>query len=273
METVLKYPGSKWNIAGRLVGYIPRHHSYVEPYFGSGAVLFKKPQSDIETINDLDSDVTNLFRCIREDAGKLARLVLATPFSREEYERQFSPCPSGDGDPYRKALGFLVKCWQGHGFRTDGWKVGWKNDVAGREKAYGLWDWYRLPVKITMVAERLRMVQVENRPAIEVIKRFDREGVFMYLDPPYLLNTRCRKIYKHEMTDADHVELLEAVVGSRAKVMVSGYRSEMYDRYLAGWEKVTFKSCAEHGKARTEVVWMNYRADRQMTIYDMGGVW
>lgn len=83
MRTVLKYPGSKWNIAPRLVELIPEHHSYVEPFFGSGAVLFNKPVSDIETINDLDHDVVNIFRCIQEDADRLARMVMTTPFSRE----------------------------------------------------------------------------------------------------------------------------------------------------------------------------------------------
>ena len=89
MKTVLKYPGSKWNIAGQLVNMIPEHHSYVEPFFGSGAVLFNKNVSDIETVNDLDSDVTNLFRCIQKDSERLARLVMTTPFSREEYDKQF----------------------------------------------------------------------------------------------------------------------------------------------------------------------------------------
>lgn len=68
MRRVLKYPGSKWNIAPQLVKLIPEHRSYVEPFFGSGAVLFNKPVSDIKTINDLDHDVVNLFRCIQEDA-------------------------------------------------------------------------------------------------------------------------------------------------------------------------------------------------------------
>ncbi|MFW5676459.1 MAG: DNA adenine methylase [Acetivibrio ethanolgignens] len=145
MKNVLKYPGSKWNIAPKLVSLIPKHHSYVEPYFGSGAVLFNKPESDIETVNDLDSDVTNLFRYIQKDAERLARLVMTTPFSREVYDKQFD-IPDGAicVDPYERAAGFLIRCWQGHGFRTNGYKVGWKNDVHGREKMYALWNWYRL---------------------------------------------------------------------------------------------------------------------------------
>ena len=166
MRQVLKYPGSKWNIAGKLVGLIPPHHSYVEPFFGSGAVLFNKPLSDIETVNDLDHDVVNLFRCIQGDSERLARIIMATPFSREEYEKQFE-IPDGSIciDSWQRAAGFLIRCWQGHGFRTNGYKVGWKNDVVGRERAYALWNWYRLPEWIIEIAERLRTVQIENRPA------------------------------------------------------------------------------------------------------------
>lgn len=271
MRSVLKYPGSKWNIAGQLVEMIPRHHSYVEPFFGSGAVLFTKVQSDIETINDMDSEVTNLFQCIQKDSERLARLVMTTPFSREEYDNQFEISDETIcNDSFHRAAGFLIRCWQGHGFRTNGYKVGWKNDVVGRERAYALWNWYRLPEWIIDIAERLRMVQIENRPALEVIKRFNYENVFMYLDPPYVLGTRNGKQYKHEMSDAEHEELLREAVDSKAKIMISGYESEMYNDYLKDWNKCTFNSCAEHAGKRTEVVWMNYQIG-QMSIQDYIG--
>ena len=269
MRAVLKYPGSKWNIAEQLVNLIPPHHSYVEPFFGSGAVLFNKPISDIETVNDLDSDVTNLFQCIQRDSERLSRLVMTTPFSREEYNKQFE-IPEGAiyTDSFERAANFLIKCWQGHGFRTNGYKVGWKNDVVGREKAYALWNWYRLPEWIIDIAERLRMVQIENRPALEVIKRFNHDEVFMYIDPPYLLSIRTGKQYKHEMTDEGHEEMLKELLQSKAKIMISGYESEMYNDYLKNWNKATFNSCAEHGKRRKEVVWMNYEHNIQMNIAD-----
>ena len=90
MKSVLKYPGSKWNIADDIVKLIPKHHSYVEPFFGSGAVLFRKEPSAIETINDMDLEVVNLFRCIQTDSERLARTVMTTPFSRAEYDEQFN---------------------------------------------------------------------------------------------------------------------------------------------------------------------------------------
>ena len=97
----------------------------------------------------------------------------------------------------------MIRCWQGYGYRTNGNKTGWKNDVQGRERAYALKKWYRLPENIEVVAERLRTVQIECRPAIDLIERFNCENVFMYLDPPYVLKTRNSKQYKHEMEDID----------------------------------------------------------------------
>lgn len=267
MRSILKYPGSKGNIANQLVELIPPHKSYLEAYAGSLAVLFQKPPSAIETINDLDGDVVNLFRCIQQDAGKLASMVMTTPYSREVYDLQFTPMT--EADPYKRACNFLIRCWQGHGYRTNGSKVGWKNDVQGRERAYALWDWYRLPDWIIEVADRLRRVQIEHMPAIELIKRFNYSNVFMFLDPPYLLSTRTGKQYKHEMSDNDHKILLQTIVQSKAKIMICGYQSDLYDQILAGWHKEVFSSCAQGGGARTEIIWMNYKQYEQMSIYDI----
>lgn len=266
MKSILKYPGSKWNIAKDIVKLIPEHHSYVEPFFGSGAMLFTKEPSRIEMVNDLDGNVVNLFRCIQEDSKKLAARVMTTPFSREIYDAAFTE--EKPADCYERAARFLVQNWQGHGFRTNGYKVGWKNDVQGRERMYALWNWYRLPEWIIEIAERLRKVQIENRPALEVIERFDYKNVFMYLDPPYLLSVRTGKQYKHEMTETEHENLLRRVLSSNAKIMISGYESDMYNDYLKSWNKMRFKSCAEYGGRRQEVIWVNYEIGVQMSIED-----
>lgn len=127
-------------------------------------------------------------------------------------------------------------------------------------------NWYNLPEVILETAERLRCVQIDNRPALEIIKRFNYPDVFMYIDPPYILGTRTAKQYKHEMTDADHEELLGVLKNSEAMVMISGYESELYDSMLKGWHKEQFRSNAEYGGNRVETVWMNY--ERQFTIKD-----
>lgn len=123
-----------------------------------------------------------------------------------------------------------------------------------------------MPEWIIEIAERLRTVQIENKPAVEVIEHFNYKNVFMYIDPPYLLNTRAGKQYKHEMTASDHEELLKILLKSKARIMLSGYESDLYNDYLGDWYKVQYSSCAEYGKTRTETVWTNYRLDNQISI-------
>lgn len=85
MNAILKYPGSKWTLAERIVREMPPHKFYLEPFFGSGAVFFNKDPAEYETINDLDGNVVNFFRVCREHPDELARAVNLTPFAREEF--------------------------------------------------------------------------------------------------------------------------------------------------------------------------------------------
>lgn len=131
MKAIMKYPGSKWSIAEWIIQFFPEHHSYLEPFFGSGAVLFNKPRSDIETINDLDDNVVNLFEWIKKDPEKLAHEIYYTPYARKIYDDAYASVPE---DSLQKAVNFYIRLNMGYGFRTNGEKVGWKNDVQGREK-------------------------------------------------------------------------------------------------------------------------------------------
>jgi DNA adenine methylase len=259
---VLKYPGSKWRIADWIVSHMPKHKTYLEPYFGSGAVLFNKTPSPIETVNDLDENVTNLFKLVRDFPEELVRRISGTPYSRREYDMTFdSLVPT---DEFEKVRRFLVQCWQGHGFRTNGYKVGWKNDVQGREKAYALSNWYRLPDWILQTTERLRQVQIECCPALDVIRRHPYDNVLIYADPPYVLSTRTAKQYRHEMTDYNHIELLEALECHPGPVLLTGYDCKLYSERLKHWPRKTIKSLAEYGLKREEVLWINPAAAKQI---------
>ena len=263
MKAIMKYPGSKWRIADWIISHFPKHHSYLEPFFGSGGVFFNKPRSDIETINDLDGDVINLFQWIRNDPERLAHEIYFTPYSREIYEGTFQKEPKND---LEKAVQFYTRLNMGHGFRTSGEKVGWKLDVQGREKAYAAADWCKVPEKIMAAAERLRGVQIENRPALEVIKRFNFENVLIYCDPPYVLSTRCRKQYRKEMTDEDHEKLLNALLNHKGPVVISGYASPLYERFLKGWYREEHENRTQKGKS-VEVIWSNRPTDNyQMSL-------
>lgn len=217
-RTIIKYPGAKWAIAEWIVSLMPPHKSYLEPFFGSGAVFFRKPPSPIETINDLDGEIVNLFRAVREQPEALERAVALTPYSREEYERAWERRKAGDvTDPVELARLTLIRYWQAVGSRQI-YRAGWRRDVAGREAAYTLRNWVNLPERITDAMGRLKDAQIERGDAVELIRKFASPDVLIYADPPYVLETRSQKQYNVEFSDAR----------------------------------------CEGGGARTETVWINY---------------
>lgn len=263
MKSILRYPGSKWNLAGKIVDLLPIHKSYLEPFFGSGAVLFTKGISNIETVNDLNEDVVNLFQVIQQDPAALAKKIFLTPYSRVMYDRAWEVQPDNEVD---RALNFIIRSVMSHGFRNIE-KSGWKMDVNGREKAYAVKHWNDLPELIQEMTLRLKQVQIECRPAIELIDKYCREDVCMYVDPPYVLSTRTRKQYSVEMEDQDHEELLDILNQSKAKILLSGYDSELYNNQLSNWERVEFAATAEKGLPRTEVLWMNFQPKKQLELF------
>lgn len=264
MKAVMKYPGSKWRMAEWIINLFPEHHSYLEPFFGSGAVLFNKPRSHIETVNDMDGNVVNLFEWIKRDPEKLAHEIYYTPYARQVYEDAYARVPD---DSLGRAVAFYIKLNMGHGFRTTGEKVGWKNDVQGRERSYASHGWCSLPEKILQAAERLRGVQIENMPAAELIPRFNFENVLIYCDPPYMLETRHGKQYRCEMEDSDHEELLSLLLSHKGYVVISGYDTELYNDMLSGWSRHERAARSQTGSKKTEVVWTNF-SRRQMSMDD-----
>ena len=263
MKAIMKYPGSKWSISKWIISFFTYHHSYLEPFFGSGAVFFNKPPSDIETINDLDGDVVNLFECIRQDPERLAREIYLTPYAREVYDRAFT---KGSEDPYERARNFYIRLNQGHGYRTSGEKVGWKNDVNGRERAYAVKEWNILPERITEAAKRLKDAQIEHMDAIELIKRFNRRDVLIYCDPPYVLKTRRGKQYRCEMDNENHEKLLNTLLEHKGPAIISGYENELYKKKLQGWHREENTMYTQAGNPRREILWMNFEPEKQMEL-------
>ena len=261
-KCVLKYPGAKNRLAEWICSFIPDHGVYVEPYFGSGAVFFNKAPARIETINDLDGNVTNYFRVLREKPDELARLLSLTPFGRDEY---YNSCIFDERDSdVEKARKFAVRCWQGFGCSNL-----YRNGFRSSQRSTSPWttkEWQNLPERLVMASERLKNAQIENLPALEILKRYDTEDVFAYIDPPYLHGTRKDYLYRHEMENEEHIRLLEMLRDHPGKIMISGYENELYNEMLRRWRKESKRTQAEAGIPRTETIWMNYQMNEQMTF-------
>jgi len=258
MNPILRYPGAKWRLADWIIDHFPPHTGYVEPFFGSGAVFFNKPKSTIETISDIDGAVVNFFKTCREKPDELAYAISLSPWSREEFQK--SDFCKETTDDVEAARQFAVRCWQTFGARTCK-KTGWRIST-GKTKNCGPDNpamWQRLPEIVRQVASRLMDAQIENRPAVDVIKSNNGEQVLIYADPPYVKSTRTLNgdQYRFEMTDQQHVELLEALKKHKGMVLLSGYNNELYREMLPDWEFDTIATKSECGASRTECLWMN----------------
>ena len=255
MGALVRYHGGKVRIASKIVGLFPAHNTYCEPFGGGAAVLLAKPRSKLEVYNDLDGDMVTLFRVLRDDPVELARRISLTPWSREEHVLAYQPCD----DDMERARRVLVRSHFGlggsgihkrTGFRSAGW----------RQNKLPVHCWGDLPDVIMDCAARMVGVVIEARPALDVMKMNDRPESLHYIDPPYLPETRDRgSDYRHEMSRDDHVALLDFVRSLRGRVVLSGYRSDLYDEALSDWRTIQIRALADGGGARTEVIWCNYR--------------
>ena len=254
MNAVLKYPGAKNRLAKWICEYIPEHKVYLEPYFGSGAILFNKLKAKIETVNDLDGNVVNYFEVIRNNSAELIRRIELTPYGRDEYEDSF--IEDMNDDEIEKARKYAVRCWQGFGC-SNRYKNGFRSSQQGNSPMTTK-AWNEFPETLKLATERLKQVQIENLDALELIRRYDTADVFIYIDPPYLHSTRKNYLYKHEMSDKQHMELLELLKNHPGRILLSGYENSLYDELLSGWNKAKKDTQAEGGLKRTEVLWMNY---------------
>ncbi len=256
IKPILKYPGAKWRLAPWIVSHFPEHQHYVEPYAGSAACFFTKAPAPHEVLNDLNGSICTLFRVLRERGEELAEAISLTPWCEEEYTRFEKDWYHEDDVEHARR--FLVRCWQAHGgtiYQVSGWK---HNGLGGH--AYPVRLWRQLPERLLATVERLRDAEIRNRPALEIIDYYNAPDVLLYLDPPYVLKTRSRKYYPYEMDDSDHLQLLASLVQHKGMVILSGYTHPLYEERLTDWHRVTISAQAEHGKAQTEVLWLNPKA-------------
>lgn len=254
MNTLLKYPGGKWRIADWIISHFPPHKVYCEPFFGSGAVFFSKAADYIETINDIDGNIVNLFRVCREHPEKLARALELTPWAREE----FVSCHEMKcEDTIEWARRTVVRYHQSFGTSNCS-RNSWRNvQTYGGPRCASMWNY--LPEAVRSACTRLKEAQIENMDAIELIRRYDDKDTLLYLDPPYPEALRKKNIYKYEMTDELHEELLTAVLKSKSKIIISSYDNELYNERLRGWDTAVKSTIAQMGLHRTEKIYMNYQ--------------
>lgn len=253
---ILRWHGSKWRIAPWVIGHFPPHRVYVEPFGGGASVMLRKPRATSEIYNDLDRDLVRMFRVIREQPEQLALALELTSFARDEYQALYEPAGC-DVEAVRR---FIARSFIGMNSKGALARSGFDARINPDGFAGRLRSLVEVPEQVIAVAERFRHVIIENTDALQLVRRFSRGDALLYVDPPYVAETRSGRLYAHEMTDGQHAELLDALLTSKALVVLSGYASALYDGALAGWLRVESPSYTDGGHARTEVLWINPRA-------------
>ena len=241
------YYGGKTSLAPTIARLLPTHKTYVEPFFGSGAVLFAKAPSVHEVVNDLDGAVVAFWRCLRDRLPELERACALTPYARDEWAAAEL---AADVEDLERARRFWVKVSQSFGHSVTAgyaYAIG-QNTSRVQSVLSGLG-------RFALAADRLSAVAVENTDALRLVGRFDAPDVLFYIDPPYDMGVRVSSgDYRHEMDEADHEVMAERLVRSSAAVIVSGYGGSQCDSLYADWHR--YEIDAVHAD-RTEVLWSN----------------
>lgn len=247
-----RYYGGKTTLAPAIADLLPQHDHYVEPFAGSLAVLLAKAPVGSETVNDLDGDLVNFWRVLRDQTEELVRVAMATPHARSEYE---SSRDLESIDDLERARRVWVRLTQGrsHSMKPTGWKFAKDDRQMGEELR-------RYVKRIELAAQRLARVSLESRDALDVIRDYGSEpSVCLYVDPPYLGSTRATN-YRVEMTADDaHIALADALNECNSSVVLSGYDAPLYAELFAGWHRLDMKGATtlSGDTDRVEVLWSN----------------
>jgi len=268
--------GSKATMLDIILPNIPEHHHYVEPFCGTAIVYLHKPPAKLNTLNDIDGNIINLFRVLqdRDKTRELLRRLRYTPWARAEYKKASLLLSSG------RELDEVTRAWAFYVAQNMNMKHSYYADPKGQRFAYDIRrdsggvpkpeTFVRKVARLIQNAQRLRQCQIFNEDGIEVMKRFDNEDTFMFVDPPYLSTTLRSKsrIYVHEYKDELHYRLIDFVYSAKSKIMLASYPNELYDQLLhKGWIRIdktkrisagNYSSKRKEQTRRIEALYLNY---------------
>lgn len=267
--------GGKIGHLNWLLPILPECEHYCEPYSGGASVLLNREPSQLETINDIDGELVCFFRVLRDKPDELIRSLSLTPYSREEYCLAVYSDLTGLSDVER-ARRFFVRAKHTYFAAAQTASLGrWSfcRSATNRENSVSVSKYFRGIAGLGEIAQRLLRVQIENRPALDVIRAYDNENVLFYCDPPYLSGCRVSpKSYGFEMSDADYCELARTLSSCRARVAVSGYDHPFMDELFPAerWHKFMAQArrIASTKTLRQEVLWTNYEPAEQIAQND-----
>ena len=269
-RAVFGYYGSKQRLSKKILKHLPPHHCWVELFCGSAAITMAKSPAKIEIINDLDQEIINAFRQLRQEPERLIEAITLTPYAKDEFHIAMYGADNVPDD-LERARRFLTKAMMAVNGVLAKSKGGFSftNSYSRNGKEARVNRWVNYPQRLQAVVQRIREVRIENRDAVQLLKEFsNRPATLVYIDPPYL--TKRSAGYTVDIdNDQFHIDLLHQANVSKCMILVSSYESTMYSQLLStanGWSKVKIDTStrATNGSAlkRNEILWMNAAAKK-----------
>ena len=262
--------GGKKYLAGWLSQYIPEHVCYVEPFAGGAKLFFSKGPSPVEVLNDVDNELVNLYRVIKnnEKRQKLINILNETPYSRSVF-RSWKYGDKTTLDDIEKAVRYFYLCRASFAGDVERGGFGMPSKGTGRNPARTL----RTAIdSLDIIADRLKSAVIECLDYADCISRYDSETTLFYCDPPYL-NTG--HYYGDNFTLQDHYRLSELLHGIKGHAMVSHYQNSLYDSLYHGWHryeyqsfKGSYKSEGEGKPKTTEVLYCNFEPVKNRSLFN-----
>lgn len=258
------YHGAKQRLSTRILDKLPPHNAWVEAFCGSAALTLAKRPAQIEVLNDINGEVVNFFRQLRNNTSKLCRAIRLTPYAREELRRaRSSNRPLSDLERARRFFVASMMAINGT-FGRDLGGFSFSNSYTRRGMEARVSRWNAMPEYLEIVATRLSKVRIENIDAIKLFESFSRRpATLVYLDPPYL-GERVQGYEHDECSEKYHERLLRLISKAKCMVFLSGYENDLYNDYLTsadGWLKrkldTTTRGIDGKNFARQEIVWYN----------------
>lgn len=267
------YPGGKTTLASWVIEQFPKHECYVEPFGGSGAVLFNKTRSDVEVYNDAYDRVVNFFKVARDRSEELSEWLEYTPYSRSLYEEYVDDLRSGSEpkDAVERAGRFFYIQTTSYSGKPQG--GGFRISKTTRSPADELtYKFEQSKKQIDRIAERFRQVIIECMDYADVVSKYDGEDTLFYFDPPYV-GDRNGNTYYMVGDDFDHDRFIETVSSASGYIIISydtlpDGLAELSER--VGWRVVErdrkYQSTNGKGKSAVERLVCNFDTETAGTF-------
>ncbi len=261
LRPIIKCHGGKRYLAKWLISHFPKDFEeidYCEVFGGGGSVLLNKLKSKYETLNDIDSNLTAIWHCVKHDHERFIESLREWSYTEESFNKAKDMVP---GSCFDKAIKEYVlrRMSRGGMKKSFAWSKRLRNGKPGDVNA-----WETMLDHIPDIHQRIKEVTILPYSFEEILNNLNNANTFFYLDPPYMKSTRTStNIYDHEMTDKQHEILLDLCLESKAKIMISGYQCPLYNKKLRDWN-FHYRAIANHSSqasrktVKLECLWHNY---------------